>query len=382
MTKKLIFLVGIITLCLVSLSCSREDAKPNEEAINMCTTDIWNDSILSTSKTDAVIIDNPRWKVGQTIKIKFLDGTPDEQEIVKKYAAQWTAYANLNFEFVPKEEDTHIRIAFNMGKPGAWSTLGSSQLLQSPTYLTYQNTPSMRLGPVSDDRSSRRTILHEFGHALGLKHETTNPSSTIKWNLPKVYSYYEDLMGMSKDEVDSKIIGKPNVNDYSPYDPLSIMHYYVPASLTLDGVSVAEQSELSETDKVSINKYYPFPIVSEMKSGQSFNELPWKDRIKSPNGRYALEFVPGLLHIRDLTENKIIWEVGDSAYQRKPSCFFESNGNITLKGAVTSAAQTKILWTSNTSEYSGATLQLKDDGELQLVYNGVVKWSSKTGKSK
>lgn len=41
-----------------------------------------------------------------------------------------------------------------------------------------------------------------------------------------------------------------------------------------------------------------------------------------------------------------------------------------------------MVWTSNTAEYPGSTLQLQDDGNLALIYNETITWSSKNGKSK
>lgn len=244
-----------------------------------------------------------------------------------------------------------------------------------------QNTQTMRLGPLTatDESTNTRTVLHEFGHALGLFHETTNPAANINWDLPKTYQYYSTQF--TKDEVDHFIINKESTSNYSEYDPLSIMHYYIPASITKDGKGVNEMNELSNIDKKSINEWYPFPIVSKIEPGRSLNALPWKDRIKSPNGRYSLEFVPGILRINDLIEKNVIWEVGNKFYIIKSSCFFDSNGNITLKGSSTPlAGSTKILWSNYINEYPEATLHLQDDGDLQLIYNGAVKWSSKKGK--
>lgn len=373
--KKAKFL--IISSFILFLSCNQDEKLNYAEQMEICTTDLINSQNNSTSKPDAAIINWPRWQTGQTIKIKFLDGDITVHEKVKKYAGEWTNYANLKFEYVAENEDADIRIGFNIGNPGAWSELGMTS-----TYGV-ANHQSMRLGPLTSNNepSVRRTVLHEFGHALGLIHETKNPAANIKWNLSKVYQYYNDLSGWSKEEVDEFVIKKSNSTNYSEYDPLSIMHYYVPASLTTDGKAVNEMSELSDIDKISINKWYPFPIVSVLESGQNLSDLPWSKRIKSPDGRYSLEFDHGKLKVIDSKENIAIWEVGDSSYIRKSNCFFESTtGNIIIKGAKSSMLPTSVTWTSNTTGFPGATLHLQDDGNLQLIYEGVVKWSSKEGK--
>ncbi|AWK04584.1 hypothetical protein HYN56_10235 [Flavobacterium crocinum] len=351
-----------------------------DDNATICTFDQINANSNSTSKTTAAIITWPRWQTGQTIKIKFLDGNQIEHEKVKEVASEWLNYANLNFEYV-SDGYADIRIGFerageNGNRYGAWSDLGMKS--------AYGNTnhQSMRLGPLSsiDEASTRRTILHEFGHALGLFHETTNPAANIQWDLPKTYQYYSSQF--TKYEVDNYIINKENTTDYSEYDPLSIMHYYIPASITKNKVAVYEQNILSEIDKQSINKWYPFPARSIINSGERIDFIPWTQTIKSPNEKYQLLFFhSGSLCIFDLSNNTFIWEAGDGRYYRS-TCKLETNGNLVLEGARTSnlSASKVIIWTSNTSEFPGAKLYLQNDGDLQLIYNGVVKWSSKNGK--
>ncbi|WP_264536461.1 matrixin family metalloprotease [Flavobacterium sp. N1736] len=379
--KKLKFIMA--GLAFIFLCCEKDNQTTpnpfsNTNERDICTFDLINSKNNIISKPEAVITDLYRWKTGQVIKIKFLDGDIPEQELVKKYVNEWAMYVNLKFEYVPITEYAHIRIAFYLGDNGAWSVLGMSNV----SSIYDQSKPTMRLGSlkVAKEEWAAQTILHEFGHALGLQHETKNPAATIKWDLPQVYKFYSD-MGWTKEEVDEQIINKVSSTNYSEYDPLSIMHYYIPPSLTTDGIGVREQYELSIIDKKSINQWYPFPIVSILDSGQSIHDLPWNKRIKSPNGKYALEFDLGLLQVIDLTDNKVIWEAGNSNYRRKPSCYFESTtGNIIIKGARVSGIPTIITWTSNTAGFPGAKLHLQDDGNLELIHNGIVRWSSKTGK--
>ncbi|WP_343697482.1 matrixin family metalloprotease [Flavobacterium sp.] len=249
--KKLKFLIAFLSISLSS--CSNDDNSkqdnynPENEEVILCMTDYMNALNDPNSKPTAASRKSSRWEVGQTIKVKFLDGSNIQHELVKQYVSQWTEYANLNFEYVSKIEDAHIAVAFNLGRPGAWSEIGARLLLPGSLYFNYQNTPSMRLGDISNSDSSRRTVLHEFGHALGLVHETTNPTANINWDLPKTYKYFYDSKDWSKEEVDRQVIQKMNSNDtdYSIYAPLSIMHYNTPAYLTTDGVAVNSMSTFS-----------------------------------------------------------------------------------------------------------------------------------------
>lgn len=376
----------ILLTSLVLSSCSSdisdtysETFSQENEDIVMCTFDLREGQNDLTLKSNAAIID-PRWEIGQTIKIKFLDGTNSQHEIVKKYASEWVKYANLKFEYVPKDQDAHIKIAINIGTPGTWSQLGAIGMYPSPLFSNVQNTPTMRLGSISDNESSRRTILHEFGHALGLVHETTNPAATIKWDLPKVYKYYYDLMDWSKEKVDQSVINKANSTNYSEYDPLSIMHYYVPASLTTNGVAVYEQSTLSRIDKESILKWYPFAVRSVIETGERIDLACYRKCIKSPNGRYSLEFDSGCLFILDNSNNQKIWLVGSPIYNNA-MCFFSNSGEIGILGSRPNGMfLQEIVWRSKISGITNAQLHLQDNGDLELIQNGVVKWSAKKGK--
>lgn len=367
----------ILPAFLLFFSCNNEENRASNDETGCCSFNFIDSKSYPTIKPDAAIITWPRWQIGQTIKIKFLDGDAIAQEKVKRIANEWTKYANLKFEYVTPKEYADIRIGFNVGSYGAWSVLGMKS--------AYGNTEeqSMRLGPLtsSNEASIRRTILHEFGHALGLIHENSSPASTISWDLPKVYKYYSDLNGWSKDQVDQFVIKSPETTNYSEYDPLSIMHYYVPASLTTNGIAVNEMSDLSIIDITSINKWYPFPIRSIIESGERIDFIPWTQAIKSPNGQFVLQFDSGLLSIKNTVNNTIIWQEGNSRYSNQPSCYLQSDGNLVIKGHASGfTAPEQITWMSDTAQYPGATLHLQNDGDLQLIYNGTVKWSSKNGK--
>lgn len=206
--------------------------------------------------TNGVINKFNKWNTGQTIKIKFLNGNSYLQNKVKQFAGEWLKYANLNFEYVPAYQYADIKINFdNSGQ--SWSYVGTDA-----KYIT-QRIPTMNFGWFTDstpDYEFSRTIIHEFGHALGLQHEHQSPAANIQWNRQKVYEYYAGEPNYwSQAYVDSNVFNKYNstTTNYSSFDSHSIMLYSIPASLTLNGWSSGWNTVLSEMDKRFISEQYP-----------------------------------------------------------------------------------------------------------------------------
>lgn len=230
---------------------------------------------LSTSSLyQGVYFSDLRWEDDhRTITVGFINGTPLLQSKVKQYAVEWCQHANLKFVFVDKAAGADIRISFYAGK-GSWSLIGkqSSQFsvdVNSGRSVSGQNGPSMNYGWFNQNTTEqefRRTILHEFGHALGLLHEHLSPLSGIKWNVPKVYAHYMQTQNWSKEEVDKNVLNKYSVTQTNgEYDPASIMHYPVSKEFTLDGYEVGWNYILSAGDKKTIKTLYPgsTPVITE-----------------------------------------------------------------------------------------------------------------------
>ena len=83
------------------------------------------ETLPADSNTKAALVDKHRWPKGSTVRIGFLDGTPAQQALVKKYAVGWIApgRANLKFSWVPAAQ-ADIRISF--AHKGSWSVLGTT----------------------------------------------------------------------------------------------------------------------------------------------------------------------------------------------------------------------------------------------------------------
>ena len=106
----------------------------------------------------------------------------------------------------------------------------------------------------------RRTVLHEFGHALGLVHEHQSPGAAIPWDEPKVIAWYQATQGWDEAETRQQVLDRYNDEPwiaYTEHDPDSIMQYPVERELTDGNFFIPWNDDLSDTDKAAIGLLYP-----------------------------------------------------------------------------------------------------------------------------
>jgi hypothetical protein len=242
---------------------------------------------IDTTKGRAVANNYSMWDNGQVLTVKFVaKSSPYLRNLVMQYAKEWEQFANIKFKFLPDNAPTSlIRVNIGEGK-GHNSAVGTDANLFPKSYET-MNLDSMgfldinwyvaemerrKIRPNWEDlqkmmatepirwdlRELRGTVLHEFGHALGLLHEQSYPNA-INWNKDTVYKYYKATQDWDEDQVDNNVLEVANqfFTNGTSYDPKSIMHYSVEAWQTQDGYSLPANNTLSMGDKAIISALYP-----------------------------------------------------------------------------------------------------------------------------
>jgi Astacin (Peptidase family M12A)/Bacterial pre-peptidase C-terminal domain len=276
------------------------------------------------------------WPNGSNIRIRFIGGTSQQQNLVRQHSVEWTEYANLKFEFI-SGSNAQIRIAFN--DDGAWSYIGTDNL-SIPS-----NQPTMNFGWLDQG-----VILHEFGHMLGMIHEHQTPfGNPIQWNKPVVNAALGGPPNnWDQPTIDHNMYAKYDVNQIngSDLDPKSVMLYSFPASWTLNGFHTEPNDALSAVDKEFARKVYPMdqqpngPVElsvyegsTEASIGQPGEEDLYKFTARSA-GRYTIETEGQTDLVMTLfgSNGSMIAQDDDSGVDRNPRIVSQLNaGSYTLQ---------------------------------------------------
>ncbi|KAG6916246.1 hypothetical protein DXG01_007743 [Tephrocybe rancida] len=169
------------------------------------------------------------------------------------------------------DESAMIRIGFDPDA-GTWSTVGM-RAVDIPMHEPTMNFAWIRDSPVVST-FDRGTILHEWGHALGLVHEHQRASPRL---LDRIYPYLDSTQHVSIELIKSQVLDVYNnedVSNHAAFDEKSVMrcvprfimsHFrgltqvrrcFMPGAFNAQNVEVMPNSELSELDKAAITIAY------------------------------------------------------------------------------------------------------------------------------
>jgi hypothetical protein len=259
-------------------------------------------TLLRSSETDlrklkAAFQTSKLWQTGTTITVGFVPLTPADAN-----AASWAwkrawvayiiqremaAYPNVTFSFQldpAQHAACAVRIGFDETQ-GCWSRVGTDARqnwggpnhsmnlgwMDAPLNATFTYAGHTYTTPASFDQGGYpgqgTTIVHEFGHVMGMIHEHQSPfHNPLAWNTQAVYEIFQaPPNSWTPLEIDENILSKYSAltTNGSDFDAYSIMKYTFPSSLLLhptgDQVLAATRHNLvlSGCDKFWLATNYP-----------------------------------------------------------------------------------------------------------------------------
>ena len=197
------------------------------------------------------------WPNGKQIRVHFMNGTEDQKDFVRGTAAQWQNFGNVSFTNANGTNDSDIRIRFVdtlQGRNG-FSLIGTDALLAREQEETMTlRLPADRL----NTESGRRTVLHEFGHAIGLLHEHQSPAANLCWDEEATIAELQP-QGFSIDDIYAQFITPHSELDVNRtvFDPDSIMMFPLLDSFLTCRGGFSKTLELSALDKNFLGQIYP-----------------------------------------------------------------------------------------------------------------------------
>lgn len=198
---------------------------------------------------------NLYWNKHSVLRVYFFNGAETIIKKVLNVANTWAQLSGLQFQRVFTKNPSEIRISFSC--PGYNSLVGKQAY--DPNY---RNKPTMclqGLDQTTDEALFVRTVLHEFGHVMGLLHELQNPHAQIPWDTARLYAYYDSVYHWKPDSVNRWVLRLYSSQDVdaSEMDTASIMMYAVPKEVTKGGYAIPWPDKLSKGDtSFLINRYH------------------------------------------------------------------------------------------------------------------------------
>ena len=289
---------------------------PNRKHLNIHTVDglqkYLHSSESDLKKLKAAFTQSVLWPSPRTITVGFLSYNTAVSLNTSSWAWKraWVAYVitqyfapfvNVTFQF--ELEPTYgpncdIRISFDPSA-GCYSRLGTDALqnwgglnetvnfgwMDAPLFTSFTYNGVQYTTPASFSQGGYpgqgTTIIHEFGHVMGMVHEHNTPFGlSFQWNTAAVYQYFQGPPNnWTKADVDQNVLflySQVGMNG-SQFDSYSMMKFSFPGALLLNPtakqISDAQRVnfEMSNCDKIWLSYNYPGRL--DPSYAQSLNAL-------------------------------------------------------------------------------------------------------------
>lgn len=206
------------------------------------------------------LVTKTRWPAsGVRLTVQFLDSpSNDLRARILLHMNAWSKTANVSFE------ETHstgmVRIA-RLDSPanmaGYWSYVGTEIL------GIEDDQPTMNLEGFTmrmPESEYRRVVRHEAGHTLGFDHEHMRAELVKKIDRRKAIAYFDRTAGWTKEETLQQVLtplSARSITGTTESDPLSIMCYQVPGTITKDGKAIPGGNDINPKDYAFAGTVYP-----------------------------------------------------------------------------------------------------------------------------
>jgi hypothetical protein len=209
-----------------------------------------------------------RWPAsGVRLPVQFLDSPPaDLRNRILLHMNAWSKTANV--VFTETRSTGKVRIARLDSPPdmaGYWSWIGT-EILEID-----EDEPTLNLEGFTMNVSEaefRRVVRHEAGHTLGFEHEHMRGALVKKIDRQKALAYFDRTQGWTPAEVDAQVLtplDAASIMGTTEADPLSIMCYQIPGSITKDGRAISGGRDINPKDFAFAGSLYPKRIAAPKK---------------------------------------------------------------------------------------------------------------------
>lgn len=220
----------------------------------------------SINASAGVVARDKVWPTGTQLRVHFMNGTERQQDFVRGQASMWTTFGNIRFTDANGLEDSDIRIWLHNDPSGP-----NNSAVGTDASLVLTSEPTMNLTIVESTldtqmgfERARRTVLHEFGHAIGLLHEHQSPVANLCFDEEETIRILTTTEGRSIDDIFNFFLTPFSEAEttFTEFDPESIMLFPLPAAFFTCGISFEVNSEISAVDQSFISQVYPAQAVS------------------------------------------------------------------------------------------------------------------------